>query len=95
MHSIDTKLLPMRALIYLSMTFYWIGHLVLAILGDVATLSVKQWQEGVPRRAWLSSVFWLALRNARLDDVPRGTVIAVRLLKILSQIGFWSCCSGY
>ena len=39
------------------------------------------------RRAWMSSVLWLYLKNARLDDAPRSTVVAVQLLRQVSRIG--------
>jgi hypothetical protein len=81
-------LIDTAALIVVSFAFYWLGHIVVANLRDIALLTEEQWQDGRPRRAWLSSVFWLALRNASLDEVPPRTVVAVQLLRNLSRIAF-------
>jgi hypothetical protein len=80
-------LIDADSLIYISMVFYWFGSVMIGTLKDVAVTSEAQGQKGVPRRAWMSSVLWLYLRNASWDDAPRSTVVAVQLLRKVSPIG--------
>jgi hypothetical protein len=75
------------SLITINLLFYWFASVIIGTSRDFAVISEAQWEKGVPRRAWMSSVLWLYLKNARLDDAPRSTVVAVQLLRQVSRIG--------